>query len=394
MPLYQVISGTDGSKELVEVGAGGGGETWGVHVDALPADPSALIADLPVGAFVTDNAGGGTDLEPRVVALEEDMTAVTQTVTDGDTSKTTIAAHQDEDGIYGVATDTKYGHVRVLEAAPENPFTGDVLSIAGTKKLVAGVSGSTWPEDSRPSFGTMVDDTTCLVPTSGTYSLAGAKYELTLVGGGGAGTAGNYPYSGPTAYGGSGGGAALPITKVISSTGKISLAVTIGAGGANTIVTALGSTVTGVAGTAGGGGAGGQHIKNTSATGQASYGSTGPSGAYPGGAGGSAAGGVLSGDEGSTFPCAGSGGGGGAGSRLIKQLSNVPTAASGGSVSKRYASDDITVFGNGGGGGTGYGAGGGGGGVIGTTYCSPTQSGAGGAGAPGCLLITYLGAAL
>lgn len=59
MPLYQVISGADGSKELVEVGAGGGGETWGVHVDALPADPSSLIADLPVGAFVTDNEGGG-----------------------------------------------------------------------------------------------------------------------------------------------------------------------------------------------------------------------------------------------------------------------------------------------------------------------------------------------
>ncbi|MBD5585212.1 MAG: hypothetical protein HDQ88_09020 [Clostridia bacterium] len=54
MAIFQVIE-QDGQKTLVEVPVGGN-ETWGKYIaGTVPADPSAIIADMPVGSYVTDD---------------------------------------------------------------------------------------------------------------------------------------------------------------------------------------------------------------------------------------------------------------------------------------------------------------------------------------------------
>lgn len=400
MPLYQVISGAGGSKELVEVGAGGGGETWGVHVDALPADPSSLIADLPVGAFVTDNegGGGGTDLEPRVVALEGDtaslkvratdleegMTAITQTVTAGDTSKTVVAAHQDENGIYGVATDTKYGHVRLLnDPSVETVSLGDTFSARAIKLLVGqmGTPGEiNWPNGTVPSIGTMLDDASFLITNSGTFKLPAGKYSVEAVGGGGAGGSGSIQSSANVycGQGGTGGNSSSPTNGIIALNAPAVCNATIGAGGGATTfsITALDRSIVSSAGAAGSGGGVG---------GCGASGSSGPSYSHAGGGGGS---GLKSSApiDGVRYKIGSGGGGGGAGSRFSRQITSVK-AGHGGAVNLGGASAYRRA--TGGSGGTGYGAGGGGGGAAADLHSDCDAKG-GGSGAPGCILITAL----
>lgn len=370
MPLYQVISGLGGSKELVEVGAGGGGETWGVHVNALPTDPSALIADLPVGAFVTDNEGGGADLEPRVVALEEDMTAITQTVTDGDTSKTTVAAHQDANGIYGVATDTKYGHVRLLsDPSVETMPAGATFSASAIKELMSGRGTIQWPGGSAPSIGTLVSDSQFLITSSGEFELPAGKYAVELVGGGarGGNASGN-----AAGCGGAGGNSAIPIVGYINTNTAVAVQVTIGASGGTTSLTCSVSS-----------------LQAAGATGTARAGSCLSSYGQAKGADGNSY--TMPGGKGSWQSAGGSymyyvGGSGGDGSRFsyTGPLAQAVQASSGGTAEAVANCPNVP----GGQGGYGFGAGGGGGGHHNCTNSG--RNGSGGAGAPGAILITVL----
>lgn len=71
MAIFQVVE-QDGQKALVEVSSGGGSrEVWGVYVPGIvPEDVSELIAGLPAGAFVVDDAtGGGSAPSGIVVAI-------------------------------------------------------------------------------------------------------------------------------------------------------------------------------------------------------------------------------------------------------------------------------------------------------------------------------------
>lgn len=316
---------------------------------------------------------GGADLEPRVVVLEEDMTAITQTVIvppeeeGGETtSKTVVAAHQDETGIFGVATADKYGHVRLLnDPAAENVSTGDTFSANAIKELMSGRGTIQWPDDTVPSIGTMLDDASFLVTSSGTFTLPAGRYSIELVGGGGGGgyiTSSNG--RGPQV----GGDSSIPVIAQIGLNAPASIAVTVGAGGGNSSLTYGDSVYVAPAGTPSGGSSG-----------------TGISYSYSGGAAGAYSGGHCSTNMSSTRQSSG----GGSGSRLSRILSNVPTAASGSGGAGACPSDHNWT--SPGSGGRGYGAGGGGGGVC--KSCASGSSynyGSGGAGAPGCILITVL----
>lgn len=436
------IPDSDGETTTISQMAGDVDElkdtVWVAHLDALPtADNFAeATAGIPEGGLFTvphegddDNSGGngsgpsGEEYESllsRVVQLETNVGKISQTVlveapaedeeselgtqSDGDDETTLIqdtvvASHTAEDGRFGIASDSEYGHVRILDTAPEEAGAGEVLSVAGTRRLIAGVSGSEWPEESLPSFGTMVNDTTCLVTTSGDYQLPAGKYKLVLVGGGGNGGGGSRNSSN-LARGGRGGGASVPIEVLISSSSAIPISATIGAGGGVTTVTALGNTYTGNSGDGGGYGNGGTGHGSLSYSdfpaAELTQSTAGSGGTYAGGAGGA---GVTFTESSSSsdgiytyerFEIAG--GGGGAGSRLSLYLSSFPTAGSGGNKAVSFAP---TKIGYGGNGGQGYGAGGGGGASVSMPGSYAGGSGAtGGAGSQGCVLITFMGAAL
>lgn len=306
------------------------------------------------------------------------MTAITQTVADGDTSKTAVAAHQDENGIYGVATATQYGHVLLLsDSSIESVPTGATFSASAIKELVGQMGNPgeiNWPNGNVPSIGTMLDTATFLITNSGAFTLPEGKYRVEVVGGGAPGQAASTPYpSAPRP--GAGGASSSPVQDTVKLNTAAAVNVTVGASGGNSVFTVAGKTITGPVGT-GTGSAGG------------SPGATGLSYTHPGGAGGSyknVSQDVQQGDDYVTCTTSGYGGGGGSGSRLSRVITNV-TAANG-----ERATSNTGAFGNGGAGGVGYGAGGGGGGTWVHAACAGSGSkgnGAGGAGAPGCSLIT------
>lgn len=78
MAIYQLIE-QDGEKTLVEVPSGGGSEAWGKYVEGtIPNDPSDIIANLPVGAFVVDDTSA---TESRPLALYNDEIWITESGT-------------------------------------------------------------------------------------------------------------------------------------------------------------------------------------------------------------------------------------------------------------------------------------------------------------------------
>ena len=289
-------------------------------------------------------------------------------VDDGDAEetlaeKTVVAAHTAKDGRFGAATAQEFGHVKVVSNVSDATDESTVLSAMATARLVSGAENQTWPKDSPPSFGMMIDESTCLVTTSGTYQLPAGRYELTIVGGG-------YPGSGGSNAGmaGDGGAAAIPTIKNIASMEDFSFDVTIGASNGATTVSVMGNQFVGAKGS-GAGGKGGAACSAASGT-------RGADSLYMGGAGGA----------GRSYDGKAGGGGGGDASRLPRYLETFPTAANGGSTDTGAG-----AMAYGGRGGQGYGAGGGGGA---SRLCSGGNAARGGAGAPGCLLIEYRGPAL
>lgn len=360
---------------------------WVKALDEMPTAENFAdaLADVPDGALfsVPSTEGGEEDttatdiaaLKERCAALEATDNAITQTVTvttpgEGEdaepvvTQATKLAAHQDETGIYGVATATKYGHVRLLsDPAAENVSTGDTFSASAIKELMSGRGTIQWPDDTVPSIGTMLDDASFLVTSSGEFTLPAGRYSIELVGGGGSGGS----------AGGSGGGSAIPSIISLALNAAAPATATVGAGGGATTLVCLEKTYQAAPGVAGGGGRGSGSTSSGCHTASA-----GTSYTYPAGAAG-----VANGN------CAyrNNPGGGGDGGRMARIIENAPEAASGGSSSGHTCGASAT----GGGGGKGYGAGGGGGaqacGCQGNEDCGP---GYGGAGAPGCILITAL----
>lgn len=375
------------------------GTIWGKRIETdLPEDTSQLTANMPVGAFLVTPGGssggsGCADLEPRVAALEEDMQAVTQVITvppeeeGGEaTTKAVVAAHAATTDIYGVATPGLYGHVRVITDTTASNFgPSDVFSAAATAFLVGnmGTPGEiNWPDGQVPSVGIMLDSATFLVTSSGSFTLPAGKYSFEVVGGGGKGQDGYAPFPANTRSG-AGGGSAQPVIEQVMLNAAATVAATIGASGGNSVVTVADKTITGYAGAeAAGGYATGYGTGHTSGNGGA-----GPSYTHPGGDGGPGAHGTSScGEDAGTYDWGRCGAGGGAGSRLSRVITSVVAANGAASANPRGGSDN-----NYGRGGTGYGAGGGGGGAYWATACGAGGShraGSGGAGAPGCVLIT------
>lgn len=374
---------------------------WVKALDAMPtaANFAEVLADVPEGGLFSVPSTAGEEeedttatdiaaLKERCSTLEATDTAITQTVTvttpgEGEdaepvvTQEKRLAAHQDEQGIYGVATASKYGHVRLLsDPSSASVSTGDTFSASAIKELMSGRGSLQWPNGQVPSIGTMLDSSSFLITSSGTFTLPAGKYSVEVVGGGGAGGVGSTNSSGKyyIGIGGTGGGSSTPTIGAIALNAAASCTVSIGAGGGNTTLTLpdIQRTITSSAGTAGYGGGVGS---------EGSYGASGPSYSHAGGSGG--AGERHSGSyQGDPYVDGAGGGGGGAGSRFSRQITSI-AAQSGGSATK------YSYTGGGGGGGIGYGAGGGGAGQA-CKNASGCASGTPGAGAQGCILIVAL----
>lgn len=399
---------------------------WVIALDAMPTDDDfdEVLKNVPEGALFSvphsgseepapdvPSSGDVESLKARVVALEGAMEKVSQVIqvpnpdanvavateaegatdspSEPDTvSELVVAAHQASDSIFGAATSALYGHVRVITDTTASSFgSSDVFSAAATALLVGkmGTPGEiNWPNGQVPSVGTMLDSATFLVTSSGSFTLPAGKYSFEVVGGGGKGQDGYAPFPTSTRSG-AGGGSAQPVIEQVMLNAAATVAATVGASGGNSVVTVADKTITGHAGA---GAAGGHATGSGTGYSGGGNGGTGPSYTHPGGAGGSGAHGTGSCDDVDygTYDWGNCGAGGGAGSRLSRVITSVVAANGAASNNPGGGSDN-----NYGRGGTGYGAGGGGGGAYWSTSCGTGGSyraATGGAGAPGCVLIT------
>jgi hypothetical protein len=250
----------------------------------------------------------------------------------------------------GTVTTTSLNSTFTLPAA--NGGTG--LTSPGTAGNLLTSTGSAWASSAPPSGG--FSNMVVLTSDNASYSIPATKIKVTVVGGGGAGTAGGT--IGCTGLGGGAGGGGGTAVQIFSGlTIGNTLNITVGTAGNTSSVASGTQSITTVSATAG-------------AAGTAANGGTGTSGI--GGTGGVGSGGLLN--------IGGSGGGNG---DSMGVGSNAGSGGVGGNSS--IGGGGLGGIGNGNGSaGRNYGGGGGGGGGDGDGF-----TGSGGAGAGGVVIVEY-----
>ena len=276
-------------------------------------------------------------------------------------SELVVAAHQDASGVYGIGTARLYGHVRVISDPAAELAAGDVYAASTVQELLSGRGTLAWPNGEVPPIGRMLDDSSFLITQSGSFTLPAGKFTIEAVGGGGAGQTVSAAVVKSQGTNFKGGAASIPAVVPFAQNAPSEVSVAIGGSNGVTTFTAGETVITGSAGVAAGGGTG-----------------AGAAGSYPGGAKGSYFTNATTSGTGSS--------GGGGGSRFSRIVENVPVASAGSTPASFSSGYGVTA----GKGGTGYGAGGGGGGYTHVAGDDQVRYGNGGAGAPGCLLITAL----
>lgn len=358
--LEEMPTSEDFATVLADVPDGG--------IFSVPTDEPAT-ADI-VASIDTLKAEMPAQIAAGIGPLQEVVRGITQFVSTDNGGAQKIAPHQDEQGIYGVATPTAYGHVRLLaDPSEENIPIGTTFSGQAVRQMMQGRGVISW-NGAIPSIVTRIDDSSFIVTTSGQFTLPAGVYFVELVGGGANGSGGYKPSDFSGGEAGGGGHSAIPVTGTIRLNASAPVQIVIGGAEGNTTVTCSSYSFTAIGATG---------ISQLGVRG-ADYGEyrgrDGLSWGLPGGQG-AWHGGYI--DYLTSI-----GGSGGDGSRFsfVGPLAKAVRASTGGTSLSGGSVHPVP----GGEGGYGFGAGGGGGGY--SRWSDAFWKSTGGNGAPGCVMFT------